>query len=90
MPGDHDYTDTPSLRSQRARIGAYAQHAKHDVRATTKAGRDAFWARFLTEVDPDGLLPAAERDRRAAAARTQYMKRLSYLSAKARARGRKR
>jgi hypothetical protein len=62
--------DNPTTR---ARIGAFALHAKHDPRETTKAGTAAFLARFEREVDPDGTLPPAERLRRAEYARRAYM-----------------
>jgi hypothetical protein len=39
---------------------------------------------FETEVDPDGVLPKAERDRRAAAARRAYFTKLAIASAQAR------
>ena len=69
---------TPEQRSQRARMGAYAQHAQHDVRETTRPGLEAFLARFEREVDPDGVLPEAERGRRVAAARKAYMLKLAW------------
>lgn len=68
----------------RGRIGAFAQHALHDPRETTKAARTAFLGKFLIEVDPECQLPEAERVRRAEAARKAYFSRLAYLSAKAR------
>lgn len=76
---------SPELRSQRARIGAHAQHAKHDARQTTAAARAAADQRFEDEVDPDRVLPEDERARRAAHARSAYFTRLAYQSAKARA-----
>jgi hypothetical protein len=66
----------------RGRIGAYVQKSRHDPRELTKAGRAAFNARFLAEVDPD--LPEAERHRRAEEARKAYFARLAYKSAEAR------
>ena len=72
---------TPAERVMRARIAAYAQHARHDPRETTRPARAAFDQRFLDEVDPDRRLPAPERQRRAAAARRAYFTRLAYLSA---------
>ena len=71
-----------SLRSLRGRMGAYALHAKHDVMETSAPGRAAFMARFDREVDPEGVLPEAERSRRAEAAKKAYFTRLGYLSAK--------
>jgi hypothetical protein len=75
----------------RARIGAFAQHAAHDVRKTTAAGRAAFLGRFERQVDPDGLLEPAERTRRAQSALRAHMARLALRSAQAReARARRR
>ena len=79
---------SPELRSQRARIAAHALHASHDSRETTKAGRDAFLARFEREVDPEGVLSESERQRRATHARKAYMATLAFKSAKARRRKR--
>jgi hypothetical protein len=66
------------------RLGAYSQHAKYDVRETTKAARAARDQKFINEVDPEGTLDPAERDRRVAAARKAYFTRISLLSAEAR------
>ena len=75
---------TPKQRSLRARMAAYALHATHDPRVTTKPGRDAFMARFERQVDPDGTLPEPERRRRAEAAKKAYFLGLTLKSAKAR------
>lgn len=75
---------TPSERSLRARLAAYAMHAKHDPTQTTAAGRAAFLSRFEREVDPEGKLPEPERRRRAEHARRAYFTRLAYRSARAR------
>lgn len=71
-------------RVMRARLGAYAMHAKRDPRETTRAGRSAFLARFEREVDPDGVLSEEERSRRAMAARRAYFVRLALASSRAR------
>lgn len=76
---------TPAQRSLRARIGAYAQHARHDTRETTAAARAAFLARFENQVDPDRQLEPDERERRALAARRQHFAELAYRSARVRA-----
>ena len=68
-------------------MGAYALHATHDARETTKAARNAFMARFERQVDPDGRLPPAERHRRAEAAKKAYFSGLALKSANARRRG---
>ena len=75
---------TARERVLRARIGAYALHAKHDPKETTLKAREAFLSKFLTQVDPDGALSAEERERRALAARKAYFARLAFESAKAR------
>ena len=75
---------TPEQRRLRARIAAYALHASHDPRETTKAARDAFMARFERQVDPEGTLPEAERRRRADAAKKAYFNALALKSARAR------
>ena len=41
-------------------------------------------AKFELQVDPDGVLPVAERRRRAAAARKEYFTRLAYKSGRSR------
>jgi hypothetical protein len=79
---------SPELRSQRARIAAYAKWSRYDPVEGTRAARDAQHERYVDEVDPDRVLPEAERQRRAVAARKAYMAKLAFLSAKARA-GRK-
>lgn len=78
---------SPAERSLRARIGAYALHAGHDPRDTTSAARAAFLARFEREVDPQGLLPEAERLRRAGYAKRAYFAGLTLRSLRARRRG---
>jgi hypothetical protein len=74
------------LAHLRARIGAYALHAKYDSRETTAKARQVWKDHFEHEVDPDYVLAPEERARRAAAARKEYYARLAYLSAKSRAR----
>jgi hypothetical protein len=72
-------------RSLRARLAAYAMHARHDSRQTSALGRAAFLARFEREVDPDERLDPEERRQRAEQARRAYFTRLSLAAAKARA-----
>jgi hypothetical protein len=72
---------TPEQRSLRARMGAYAMHARHDVRETTRAGSEALLARFLDEVDPQRVLAEAERERRASAALKAHMLKLAWRAA---------
>jgi hypothetical protein len=59
------------------------QKAKHDPKETTRRAREVYRAKFYEGIPED--LPQAERDRRAEAAFKAHMARLSYLSAKARA-----
>ncbi len=68
------------------RIGAYEQHARHNVLETSAAGRAAFMRRFEDQVDPDRLLDPADRASRAKAARAAYMLRLAHRSREARRR----
>lgn len=69
---------TASQRSQRAKIAAAARWAKADGHQGTQAARDAFMARFEDEVDPDGVLSADERARRAESARRAYFQRMAF------------
>jgi hypothetical protein len=71
----------------RGRIGAHVLHSRYDSRELTRPAREAFLAQFERQVDPDGVLPAAERERRAQHARQAYMARLARASARARSRG---
>ena len=77
---------TASERSLRSRIGAYALHAAQDPRQTTAKARAAFLARFEAAVDPEGILPPEERQRRALSARRAYFARLALKSARVRRR----
>jgi hypothetical protein len=76
----------PSLnahdRALAARIAAHALHARGGT--NTGPARRAFLDRFEREVDPDGVLPAEERARRAGHAKQAYFTRLSLKSAQAR------
>jgi hypothetical protein len=72
-----------SLATLRGRIGAYALHATHDPRETTRAAREAANARFERQVPADVTDPA-ERARRAEYLRKAYFAGLALQSAKAR------
>jgi hypothetical protein len=76
--------ESAALRSRIARMGALAQQAKYPTSETTRAAHKGFKAKFLRQVDPDGLLPEAERERRADAAMRLHMARLAHKSVKAR------
>ena len=85
-PAQGPAQEPPSLaeRGIRARLAAHAMHARYDARATTANARAAFLARFEREVDPDGVLDADERHRRAEHARSAYFTRLAIASARSR------
>ena len=71
-------------RSLRGKIGAYALHSKYDSREITRAARAAYLAKWANEVDPEGVLPEDERDRRAESALKSHMAKLALKSAQAR------
>ncbi len=76
---------SPSERVLRARTAAYTSWANtRDVAARTAPGREAAHRRFEDQVDPDRVLPEAERLRRADAARKAWFTSLALKSAKAR------
>ena len=75
---------SPTERSLRARLAAYAMHAQHDSRHTSAPGRAAFLARFEADVDPDRRFDPEERRRRAEHARSAYFARLALASVAAR------
>lgn len=76
---------TAAERKLRASIAGHVSWARtDDVLARTAPGRRAADARFEHQVDPDGVLTAAERARRAAHARRAHMQQLAFKSAKAR------
>lgn len=74
----------PEEMSRRGRIGAHRRWAKDDPKEGTAPARRAFLDRFLDEVDPDRTLPEAERERRAAHARSAHFLALARRSAEAR------
>jgi hypothetical protein len=66
------------------RIGGLRTHARHDSVKHLAPARRAFLARFEKLVDPDGVLPAAERHKRAQRERRAFMLELAAKSAEAR------
>lgn len=72
----------PNERTLRARLAAHTLHARGGT--NTEPARAAFEVRFLDEVDPERVLPEAERARRAEHAKKAYFTRLSLKAAKAR------
>ena len=76
-----------SERQQIARIAANTSWANTaDRSARTSNARKAMLDKFEREVDPDGVLPPAERAKRADHARKAYFQRLALRSAQARRR----
>jgi hypothetical protein len=76
---------TPTERKLRSSIAGNTSWANtEDPTARTAPARKAFNDRFLREVDPEGKLPEAQRQRRAEAARKAYFARLAFQSAQAR------
>ena len=73
---------TPAERTLRARIGAFSLHAQG--RTNTAPARKAFMERFEHEVDPKGVLPKEERQRRAQAAKKAHFAKLALKSARKR------
>lgn len=73
---------TPAERSLRARIAAHHLHAQG--KTNTVAARKAALDRFEKQVDPEGLLPEEERQRRAQHALRAHMQSLALRSARAR------
>jgi hypothetical protein len=80
---DARYTMSEAARLARS-IGGYATAARHDPQEYTSKARETFLSRFERAVDPDGVLPLKERERRAAAERRRYFKELALKSVMAR------
>ena len=76
---------THAERVLTGRLGAYAAHSRHDGHEMAKTARAAFESKFERDVDPDGVLPIAERLRRAEMARKAHYTRLALASVQARA-----
>jgi hypothetical protein len=78
---------TPAERSLRAQIAAHESWAHTPDRpARTANARKAMLDKFERQVDPEGILPPAERAVRAEHARKAHFKRLALKSAQARRR----
>lgn len=78
----------PVERRLAASVAAHTKWSRTpDRAAATAPAREAFQARFIREVDPDGALDPATRDRLVASARKAYFQRLALASAKARRAG---
>ncbi len=77
------------IRAQAGKVGGHRLHATHDSREIAARARQGFLRRFEVEVDPDCILPEAERQRRAEQAKRAYMAALALKSAMARRSGAK-
>jgi hypothetical protein len=76
---------SPAERTMRARLAAHTRWSQEGDRvAATASMRAGALARFERQVDPDGVLPPAERAIRAEHARKAHMQRLSLAAAKKR------
>ncbi len=71
---------SPTQRILRARRAAYTRSSMYDGKVVTARARETFLASFERKVDPDHLLPAAERARRAEAARKAHFTGLALKS----------
>jgi hypothetical protein len=81
---------TRAQRQLRARQGAYVSWANtSDPTSRTEPARRAFLARFARQIDPDGQLTEAERQRRAAAAMKAYFTSLALRSSMSRGKSRR-
>jgi hypothetical protein len=67
-------------------MAAYVLHSRYDSTELTAPARRAFNDRFEKQVDPEGTLAPAERQRRAEAAKKAYFTGLALRSAQARRR----
>ena len=76
-----------SLIARPAAHESWANTADADPTARTAPARRAMLDRFERQVDPGGVLPPAERARRAGHARKAYFARLALRSAQARRKG---
>ncbi len=77
---------SPEERVLHSRLAAHTLHSKYDSKELTAPARRAFLDGFETQVDPEGILPIAERQRRAAHARKAHFTKLALASARARRR----
>lgn len=75
---------TPEQRKLRSQIAAHARWAAEDPAENAARGQAGLKDKFLREVDPAGVLPEAERQRRAQSAYKAHMGRLALASSKAR------
>jgi hypothetical protein len=74
------------LRSEVANGRRWSRVPYAERAAQTAAARDALWAKYLAQVDPDGVLPEAEREALARQARKADMAALALKSLDTRSR----
>lgn len=74
----------PVVRSAAASIAALTRWSKQDGKEQAARMQRGLMAKFEREVDPEGVLPVAERQKRAKRARRAHMIALSLLARKAR------
>jgi hypothetical protein len=77
------------IRKLVAKEAIYARLSREDLVEMTAPARRGRLRKLEDEVDPDRVLPEAERQRRVDAALRREMTRLSRLAAKKRAKGRR-
>ena len=85
-PKPLESSELQAVRRLAASIGGLRLAATHDPLEYTATARATFLSRFEREVDPDGILPPAERQRRAQAAKKAYFRQLANKSAQSRRR----
>ena len=77
---------TPEQRSIRGAIAANDRWSREDPAENAARGQRGLIEKFRREVDPDGTLPEAERERRTQCAYRAHFQRLALASSKARSR----
>lgn len=76
---------TPTERSMAAQVANHVRWSREpDRKAATAPARKGLEAKWIAEIDPDGVLSPAELERRLRSARSAHMRRMSLASAKAR------
>lgn len=79
-------TLTPEQRRLRAQLAAHTRWSREDPAPVGHRGQAGLRARLAREIDPDGSLAPAERERRTDSALRAHMTRLAFQSSRARAR----
>lgn len=75
---------TPAERKLRAQVAANTRWSRESGDAQAERMQKGLAAKWERDVDPNGVLPPAERRRRAEAARRAHLKRAALASARAR------